>query len=225
MADFELNASARTEVGKGASRRLRRLESRVPAIIYGGKGEPTNISLAHKEVIKAFENEAVFSHILTVNIDGKPEQALIKDIQRHPFKPRIMHIDFQRITGKETLHRHVTLHFLNEDTAKGVKNGGIITHHMKDIEISCTPATLPEYIEVDLANLELDEVLHLSDLKLPKGVAFLHYEGDAEHDLPVASISLPRAALEPEEGEEGAEEPTAESEEAKPDAEQSDEES
>ncbi len=198
---FELQAEARQDVGKGASRRLRRLEDKIPAIIYGGDTEPTKITLLHKDIKKALENDAFYSHILTIHVDGKKEQALIKDLQRHPYKPRIMHADFQRITGKETLQRSVHLHFINEDKAAGVKKGGMVAHQIKDIDITCTAANLPEHIDVDLLNLELDQTIHMSDIILPNGVTLTH----PEHDHAIASISLPRGAME-EAAEEGEEE-------------------
>lgn len=200
--EFEIHAQVRSDMGKGASRRLRHA-GQVPAVLYGGEGEPQALTLVHKDLVKSLENEAFFSHILTINIDGKKEQALIKDLQRHPFKQRVLHADFQRITGKEKLIRNVTLHFLNAESAAGVKKGGVVTHTMKDIEITCTPQTLPEYIEIELADLDLDQVIHLSALKLPKGVE-LATPVDADHDLPVVSIHMPRVVTEEEPAEEDA---------------------
>lgn len=215
MSDaFELDAVSRADMGKGASRRLRR-ENLVPAIVYGGKGKPSSITLEHRHVIKAVSNEAFFSHPINLKVDGKGQTVLVKDLQRHPYKPIIMHMDFQRVSASDKVHRHVTLHFIGEETSQGVKKGGVVSHQMKDLEIVCTVANLPEYIEVDVAGLDLDEVLHLSDLKLPKGVKLATEIQDKEHDLPVVTIHLPRAAV--EETEE-AEEAEAAPEEAAPES-------
>ncbi len=191
---FELNAEKRADIGKGASRRLRRLQDKIPGILYGGEKEPIAITLEHKQVLKALENEAFYSHILTIKIDGKAEKAVLKDVQRHAFKPKVTHMDFQRVSAKSKLHMHVPLHFINEDLAPGVKiGGGIVNHLLTDVEVVCLPSDLPEYIEVDLAGLQLNQAIHLSDLKLSKGVELVALSHD--HDLSVANIQLPRAAV------------------------------
>lgn len=199
---FELTAELRQVIGKGASRRLRRQENKVPAIIYGGGEEPTSLSLNHNELKKALENEAFYTHILTIHIDGNKHQAVLKALQRHPYKPRILHLDLLRITGKEKIQMQIPLHFVGGDVAPGVKlSNGIVSHLLSSVEVRCLPSNLPEYIEVDLSNLALDESVHLADLKLPKDielVALLH-GADAEHNLPVANIHLPRAAVAAEE--------------------------
>ncbi|MFN7096597.1 MAG: 50S ribosomal protein L25/general stress protein Ctc [Gammaproteobacteria bacterium] len=207
---FELAADIRSDVGKGASRRLRRLEDKVPAIVYGGGEDPQNLLLEHRIVSKALQNEAFYSHILTLIIDGKKQKAVLKDVQRHPYKPRIMHVDFLRITGKEKLHMNVPVHYRNEAQAPGVMAGGVV-HTLHHIEVVCSPADLPEFIEIDLGSLELNGVIHLSEVKLPKGVeAAALQHGD---DMSVASIHMPRivaedveveAAETPVEGEEAA---------------------
>ena len=197
MVDFVLNAKPRGDKGKGASRRLRRLENQVPAIVYGGKKEPQNISLGHFEIEKALENEAFYSHIITINVDGgSSEEVIIKDIQRHPAKSQVTHMDFLRVDRNQKLHTKVPLHFLNEDKAKGVKAGGIVQHTMTELDIQCLPQDLPEFIEVDLIAVELGQAIHLSDIKLPKGVESVELLHGAEHDLPVASIIKPRGAAE-----------------------------
>ncbi len=203
--EFVLDAETREVVGKGSSRRLRRLEDKIPAIIYGGqKQAPVNITLTHKDIMKATSNEAFFSHIITLNIGSDSQQVIIKDLQRHPAKPRIMHADFLRVSKNVAITVQVPLHFVNEETSVGIKDqGGVITHNISEIEISCLPADLPEYIEVDIADVELDQIVHLSDLKLPKGVSLLHAVEDEDHNHPVAAIHTPKKALEPEE-EEGA---------------------
>jgi large subunit ribosomal protein L25 len=203
MVDFVLNAKAREDKGKGASRRLRRLANAVPAIIYGGHKEPQNISLVHFDVLHALSSEAFYSHIITINVEGGDSQEVIlKDVQRHPAKPQILHMDFQRVEKDHKLHTRVPLHFLNEDTCKGVKQGGIVSHTMTELEVQCLPKDLPEFIEVDLANVELGGIVHISDIKLPAGVESIELLHGAEHDLPVASISKPRGAVDEETSEE-----------------------
>jgi len=197
MADFELVAQSRGDMGKANARRMRREQGRIPGVIYGAKKDSASISLNHNEVVHALENEAFYSHILTLNVDGKAEQVVLKDLQRHPYKPSVLHVDFLRVDSKLKLTMHIPLHFINEETAVGVKmEGGIVGHHLNEVEVSCLPADLPEYIEVDLANVKLDEVLHLTDLKLPKGVE-LTVLGQAEpNDLAVVSIHTAKAAEE-----------------------------
>lgn len=192
--EFELNAEVREVVGKGSSRRLRRLEGKIPAIIYGGKKKnPQNIALLHKDLMKATENEAFFSHIITLNVGDNSEQVIIKDMQRHPAKPRILHVDFQRVSKDVAIHVNVPLHFINEDSCKGVKlQGGAISHSMVEVEISCLPGDLPEFIEVDMIDVEIDQIVHLSDLKLPKGVEILALAQGEDHDLPVVAIHTPK---------------------------------
>lgn len=197
--NFQLNAELRTDMGKGASRRLRR-EQKVPAIMYGGGQAPASVMLLHKDVTKSLENEAFYSHILTINVDGKSQMAVLKALQRHPYKPIIMHMDFQRVTETDKIHMHVPLHFKGEDIAPGVKlRSGIVNHLMNNVEIYCLAKDLPEYIEVDVSPLNVGESLHLSDLKLPSGVEIPGLVAGSEHDLPVVAIVLPRAALETEE--------------------------
>ena len=195
---FELEASIRQDLGKGASRRLRR-DNRVPAIIYGGNVAPTALTMDHDKVLHSLEHEAFYSHILTVKIDGKSEKAVLKDLQRHPYKPVIMHLDLQRVSEDEKLRMHVPLHFTGEEVAPGVKQGGgVISHLINDVEITCLPKDLPEYIEVDVSGLQLNETVHLSDLKLAAGVELVELQHGPEHDLPVVSIHLPRGAKEAE---------------------------
>ena len=195
--EFTLNANGREDTGKGASRRLRRLAGEVPAIVYGGKKNPAQISLAHKDVVKALENEAFFSHIISLVVDGKSEDVIIKDIQRHPAKALILHMDFFRVSKTTKLQTRAPLHFINEEECVGVKlGGGLIAHSMTDIEISCLPKDLPEYIEVDMAEVELGSTVHLSDIKLPKGVESVALSHGEDHDLPVAAVNKPKAVEE-----------------------------
>lgn len=194
MSDaFTINAEKRDVEGKGASRRLRRLDAKVPAIVYGGKSKPQNIQIDHKDLVHHLENEAFYSHIISLVVDGKAEDVILKDLQRHPAKPVVLHADFQRVVRGQKMHVRVPLHFINEASSKGVKQGGgIVSHLMTDLEINVLPKDLPEFIEVDVAELGLGESLHISDLTLPKGVESIALSHGADHDLPVVSIIKPR---------------------------------
>lgn len=188
--DFTLHAKGREVSGKGASRRLRRLTGEVPAIVYGGKKDPQSITLIHKDVIKALENEAFYSHIISLDVDGKSEDVIVKDVQRHPAKTAILHLDFLRISKTTALTIRVPLHFINEDSCIGVKKeGGIISHTMSELEVQCLPKDLPEYIEVDVSELALGSTLHISDITLPKGVESVALSHGSDHDLPVAAVN------------------------------------
>ncbi|MEY3016990.1 MAG: hypothetical protein RL336_125 [Pseudomonadota bacterium] len=193
MSDFTLIANAREDMGKGASRRLRHA-GLVPGIVYGGKKDaPLMISLIHKDLAKSLENEAFFAHIIELDVDGKKQDVIIKDLQRHPAKNTIVHADFLRVVKGTKLTVNVPLHFLNEETCHGVKmQGGRITHAMTELEITCLPKDLPEFLEVDLKGLETGQSLHISDVKLPKGVESVALSHGPEHDLPVASVIAPK---------------------------------
>ncbi|MBS3804711.1 MAG: 50S ribosomal protein L25/general stress protein Ctc [Oleiphilaceae bacterium] len=208
--EFVIEAFARGDQGRGASRRLRREERKIPAIIYGGKKDAVSISIWHNELKKALENEAFFSHVLTLELDGKKESVILKDLQRHPYKPLLSHADFLRVDKDHEIHVNVPLHFLNEESAPAIKlHGGVPLHQMNNVEVICLPQNLPEYIEVDMATVEMDQVVHLSDLHLPKGVRIAALLQGEDHDLPVVSIHLPRGSradeVSGEEGEEGEE--------------------
>jgi large subunit ribosomal protein L25 len=194
MSDqFELHAEARTDVGKGASRRLRRLADLIPAIIYGGTKDPQALSFIRKDLEKALENEAFYSHVLTVNIGKAKEKAIIKDMQRHPAKSNIMHIDFLRVDDKVAIKLNIPIHFLNETACYGVKTqGGLIQHQATDIEVSCLPADIPTFIEVDMLEVETGQIIHLSDISLPKGVTSVALALGEDHDLAVASVMAPK---------------------------------
>lgn len=192
---FEFVAESRESTGKNAARGLRR-EGKVPAVIYGGHASPQMLELSHNEVVKHLAHEAVYSHVLDVSIDGKVEKAVLKAVQRHPAKFQIMHLDFQRVSMSEQLKVHVPLHFINESTSVGGKKGGVATHSLVDVEVACLPGNLPEYIEVDLAKLDIGESIHLSDLVLPKGVEIVELSHGPEHDLPVVSMMASRASVE-----------------------------
>ena len=208
---FELEVEPRQVQGKGASRRLRRLDDMVPGIVYGGDEEPVNVMMGHHSVTKALSNEAIFSHILTLNIKGKKQKVVLKDIQRHPFQRRVQHMDFMRINENKPITMHVPLHFPGQDVAPGVvTQGGMVTHHMVEVEVKCLPRDLPEFIEIDLTNAPLDTVVHLSQLKLPKGVELTSVVHSAEDDLPIVSIHIPKRVeveeeITPEASAEGAE--------------------
>ena len=203
---FVIEAFARGDKGKGASRRLRRDERKIPAIIYGGNKEPQSISIWHNDLKKALENEAFFSHVLTIDVEGKKESAIIKDLQRHPFKPILTHADFQRVSKDHEIHVNVPLHFTNEDSAPVVKlQGGVVSHQMNEVEIICLPADLPEFIEVDMTDVKMDQIVHLSDIKLPKGVRIAALQQGEDHDLPVVSVHLPKGAKADEAEEKGEE--------------------
>lgn len=184
---FEFVADLRERSGKSVARNLRR-QGKVPAVIYGGGAEAQMLALSHNQVLKNLEQEAVYSHILDVKVGGVTQKAILKAIQRHPFKPQIMHIDFQRVAETEKVRVHVPLHFINEAVSLGVKQGGVVTRSLIEVEVSCLPANLPEFIEVDLASLDVGQTLHLSDLKLPAGVELVALSHGPEHDLPVVSI-------------------------------------
>lgn len=217
MSNIVLEAFARPDLGKGASRRLRRLENKVPAIVYGGEKDPEPVYLLHNKLIKALETESIYSTVFDLNIDGKTQKVILKALQRHPWKPVILHMDMQRVSAKDILVKMIPLHFTNEETAKGVKAGGIINRSINQVEVRCQASKLPEFIEVDMANVEVDEVLHLSDLKLPADVALTADISNHEHNSPVVSIHVPkRGATADEEEAAAAAEAETGSEEAAP---------
>ena len=193
--DFKLNVKVRNDMGKGASRRLRRLDKEVPAIIYGGKSAPQSISLSQNEFDKALANEAFYSHIITLDVDGKSEDVILKDLQRHPAKPVILHADFLRVSKTQKLQTKVPLHFINEDNCVGVKlGGGLLSHNMTELDISCLPANLPEYIEIDMEQMDIGDSLSLSDVKLPEGVVIPELAMGEDHDHQVVAVNEPRRA-------------------------------
>ncbi len=214
--DFSINAETRTDTGKGASRRLRHADL-TPAIVYGGGADAVSITLKHNEVLQHVEHEAFFSHILDLNLDGKVQKVVLRDMQRHPSKHIVMHMDFLRVSDKEALTMHVPLHFTGEDVAPGVKvGGGVVSHLVIEVEVSCLPKDLPEYIEVDMSKLELGDSVHLSDLTLPEGVSLVELSHGDDHDGAVASIHATRAAL--EEDDEGTPAEAGDADEAADDA-------
>lgn len=190
---FEFIAESRGRSGTTAARSVRR-EGKVPAVIYGGHVKPQMLVLSHNEVVKHLEHEAVYSHVLDVKIDGKTEKAILKGVQRNPARFQILHLDFLRVSMSEAIKVHVPLHFVNENTSVGGKKGGVATHSMVDVEVTCLPSVLPEFIEVDLAKLDIGESIHLSDLKLPAGVEIIALHQGPEHDLPVVSMMSSKAS-------------------------------
>ncbi len=195
---FELNAEPRTDTGKGASRRLRHA-GKIPAIMYGGNKDPESLTLDHNEVIRNLEHEAFYSHILTIKVGGTETRAVMRDLQRHPSKPFVQHMDLQRVSESEKLRMHVPLHFLGEEAAPGVKAGGMVSHEIIEVEVECLPKDLPEYIEVDVSGLNVGDSLHLSDLVMPAGATLLELARGEGHDLGVVSIHAKRGTEEIEE--------------------------
>lgn len=198
--DFNVIGQPREGTGKGASRRLRRT-GQVPAIVYGGHQEPEMISVAHNELLKHLDHEAFYSHILNLQVGETTTSVVLKDLQRHPAKPFILHVDFMRVTQDEKLRMMVPLHFINEAKCKGIKAGGQTSHTMTEVEVLCLPKDLPEFIEIDMTEMEVGAILHLSELTLPQGVELAH-----PSDEPVVSVHGARGGSdEDEESEEDAE--------------------
>ena len=212
---FELIAEDRPDQGKGASRRLRQT-GKVPAILYGGHREPRVIALDHNFLLNSLENEALFSSILTLTVGKKSQPCIIKDIQRHPYRNVILHVDLQRILEDEEIKVSVPFHFIGEDVAPGVIEGGVISRVMNELEISCLPKNLPEYIEVDVSTVELEGMLPLSAVKLPEGVEIVGTEEMLEQ--PVFMIHRPRLEEEPEDEDDEAAIGGQESMDEEPDA-------
>ncbi len=191
--DFTISAELRTDVGKGASRRLRHA-SKIPAVIYGAGEDPISLMLDHDKFMHQLEHEAFYSHILTVNVGDTQYKAVLKDLQRHPAKISALHADFLRVGDNDVIHMSVPVHFIGEEDAPGVKAGGLVSHLMTSVEIVCKASVLPEYLEVDLSALEDGQSLHLSDIALPEGVGVAALQQGADHDLPVVSIHMPRGS-------------------------------
>ncbi|MCH9673935.1 MAG: 50S ribosomal protein L25/general stress protein Ctc [Gammaproteobacteria bacterium] len=188
---YDIVAEPRTDFGKAAIRRLRR-QGKVPAVIYGTGNEPKAVQIAENYLRKQLENEAIFAHILNVKVDGGSEQAVIKDLQRHPSTSRVMHMDFMRVSATQTISMQVPLHFEKEDEAPGVRQGGSVMHFITDVDIVCLPANLPEYLVVDMSALEIGDSVLLSQIPLPSGVEIPALAQD--NDQPIAAVQAARAS-------------------------------
>ncbi len=193
---FQIDATPRSDTGKGASRRLRR-EGMVPGIIYGGGQDPQMVSAVHNKLARALDNEAFYSHILKVEVNGQSDKVVLKDLQRHPSKPFIMHFDLLRVSDTDRIKMFVPFHFPGEDVAPGVKEGGMVSHHQSGTDIICQAKDLPEYIEIDISEMELGDTVHLSEVKLPEGVELVSLTED--NDVAVVSVHTPKVAEEDEE--------------------------
>lgn len=188
--NFELEAQLRNDLGKGASRRLRRAE-KVLGVVYGGEEAAASIAMEQRKVVKALENEAFYSHILTLIVNGKKQKVVLRDVQRHPYKMQILHMDFLRVKDSDLLVMRVPVHFIGAEQCPGVANGGIVNHLISDLEIRCQASKLPEFIEVDVSKLGLDDAIHLSQVKLPAGVESVMLTS-GHHDITVVSVHMPR---------------------------------
>ncbi len=210
MSNYVINAEFRDDLGKGASRRLRR-EGKVPAILYGGDREPRSLTVLQKDLLLLLQNEGFYSSVISLKVGDKEQPAILKDLHRHPAKPIILHLDLQRVRDDVEIRMNVPLHFLGENVAPGVKAGGTVSRISNELEIVCLPKYLPEFIDIDLSAMELDDMVKLSDVKLPEGVELAHPPTE-EHDPSVVSIHMVRVQVEVEEGEEDEVEVAAEEE-------------
>ena len=206
---LELNATLRDDQGKGASRRLRHAKQ-LPAIVYGGAKDPVSITLLQKDVQHKLPDESFYSQVLSLNIDGKSEDVLLRDIQHHPYKIDVLHMDFIRVDAKKVVHVHSQLHFVGEDVSPGVKTeDGVVSHVLIEVELECLPKNIPEFIEVDLSDMHVGDVIHLSDQKMPEGVEILALKHGEDNDSVVASMHARKVAIETEEEEGAPEAPAA----------------
>ncbi len=195
MAKYELAAEMREDLGKGASRRLRRV-NKIPAVLYGAGRPAWSLTLKENQLMRNLQEESFYAAIIELTLDGKPQKVFLRDLQRHPAKPFVLHVDLQRVRDDVEMTVVLPLHILNEETAIGVKmEGGILMRNSADIEISCLPKFLPEYIELDVAELKIGDALHLSDIKLPEGVVSTQLSLGEDHDQPVVSIVAPKAEV------------------------------
>lgn len=216
----KISVQLRKDEGKGASRRLRHA-GHVPAIVYGGNMEPVSIQIVHNDVFLASQHEWFYSAILDLDLDGDVQKVLLRDMQRHPFKAQINHLDFLRVRDDQAIRIRVPLHFLNQETSVAGKTSGVIvTHELNEVEVSCLPKDLPEFIEVDLGALEIGDIVHLSEIKLPEGVEITELKLGKEHDIAVVIAKLAREEVDPEpaEGEAAAAAPVEAKKDDKKDA-------
>ncbi len=200
MSTIVLNAEVRTDLGKGASRRLRHAD-KVPAILYGADKEPVSLTFEHKQILKAQEAENFYTSVLTLEVAGEKVEALLKDVQRHVYKPKIQHMDFLRVDATHKIQTTIPLHFLNEDAAESVKAGGVLNKTVHEVEVSCLAKDLPEFIEVDVSEVALGQTLHLSDLKVAEGVELVQLVKGADHDQAVVTIAAAKGSSEEAEEE------------------------
>ena len=196
MSQHKITATSRKDEGKGASRRLRHA-GQVPAIIYGGKSDPASIQLEHERTWLLSQQEWFYSSIISLEVDGKSEQVLLRDMQRHPYKQRILHLDFQRVSANEKIRVSVPLRFVNVEVSEAGKTAGIVvTHELNELQVSCLPGDLPEHIEVDLSGLKPGDTIHLSQVALPKGIEVADVKVGAEHDVAVVMARFARTETE-----------------------------
>jgi large subunit ribosomal protein L25 len=199
-----LNATLREDMGKGASRRLRHAKQ-LPAIVYGSGKDPVSITLQQKDVQHELPNEQFYSQVLSLVIDGAAEDVLLRDIQHHPYRQEVMHMDFIRIDQNQAVHVHSPLHFVGEDVSPGVKTeGGVVSHVMNEVELECLPKDIPEFIEVDLSEMHVGDIIHLSDLKLPEGASVVALKHGEEYDSTVVSMHVRKGGAEEAAEEEAA---------------------
>ncbi|MBC7988692.1 MAG: 50S ribosomal protein L25/general stress protein Ctc [Luteimonas sp.] len=196
--EHKITATGRSDEGKGASRRLRHA-AQIPAIVYGGHADPKSIQLEHEKTWQASQNEWFYSSILSLELDGTVEKVLLRDMQRHPYRQQIMHLDFQRVSENEAIRVAVPLHFLNEDTSPAGKAADVaVTHELNEVVVSCLPKNLPEYLEIDLGQIKVGDTIHLSEIKLPEGVEVPELKLGPDHDVAIAVARFVREEIEEE---------------------------
>ncbi len=196
--EHKITATGRSDEGKGASRRLRHA-AQIPAIVYGGHADPKSIQLEHEKTWQASQNEWFYSSILSLELDGTVEKVLLRDMQRHPYRQQIMHLDFQRVSENEAIRVAVPLHFLNEDTSPAGKAADVaVTHELNEVVVSCLPKNLPEYLEIDLGQIKVGDTIHLSEIKLPEGVEVPELKLGPDHDVAIAVARFVREEVEEE---------------------------
>ena len=207
MADLlTIDATGRTDVGTVRARRMRQEEDLVPGVVYGGDEPPVHFALEYRLVRKAIEDESFFSQILSLNVDDSSQQVVLREIQRHPATEKVLHIDFLRVREDRELQVAIPVHFLNEEDCVGVKlNGGMISRNLTEVEVSCLPRDLPEYIEIDMGPLDIGDAVHLSEVELPPGVVFVALAHGSERDDQIVSVHMPRGMALDEEEEEALE--------------------
>ncbi|AHX14293.1 50S ribosomal protein L25 [Dyella jiangningensis] len=206
----EIKATARNDEGKGASRRLRHAGF-VPAVVYGAGQAPQSIQIEHNTILLSAKHEWFFSSVLDLNVDGKVEKVLVRDWQKHPYKLQMLHMDFQRVDQNKAIHLNVPVHFLNQEKSAAAKTSGVvISHNLTEVEVSCLPKDLPEFIELDLTDLKPGDIVHLSQLKLPKGVEIVALHLGADHDIAVVTANAVKEEVEEAPAAEGEAAPAAE---------------